>query len=170
MGDKQSSNPDAHGFEPVDPWKSQYLGIRRRNLPHLVVPGATYFITFRANIELSPAARDVVIAIIHSNNQKSIDLDACVVMPDHAHFIFRPIEPHQLPQLLQRIKGRSAREINQMLKRGGSVWGDESFDHIIRHAEELAEKIEYIRNNPVKRGLVKHPEAYKWSLIKNITG
>jgi len=46
---------------------------------------------------------------------------------------------------------------------------DESFDHVIRHAE-LEEKLEYIRQNPVKRGLVDHPDGYKWLLIKSITG
>jgi len=73
---------DAIGFEPIDPWNSEYLSISRRNLPHLNVPGATYFITFRSTIELSPAARDVVFATILACNQKKIDLDAAVVMPD----------------------------------------------------------------------------------------
>ncbi len=73
-------------------------------------------------------------------------------------------------KVLQRIKGRSARQINQLLKSEGPIWSDESFDHMIRHAEELEEKLEYIRQNPVKRGLVDHPDGYKWLLIKSITG
>jgi REP element-mobilizing transposase RayT len=170
MNSKPASNPDTDGFEPIHPWKSQYLTVRRRNLPHLAVPGATYFITFRAKTELSPAACDVVIATIRSCNQKSIDLDAAVVMPDHAHLIFRLIKPYELSQVLQRIKGRSARQINQMFKSEGSVWSDESFDHIIRHAEELEEKLEYIKQNPVKRGLIDHPDGYRWLFIKSVTG
>jgi REP element-mobilizing transposase RayT len=172
MGSKQHSDAGSGGFEPIDPWKSEYLSIRRRNLPHLAVSGATYFVTFRtrSEVKLNPKARDLVIANILECDQKSIDLDAAVVMPDHVHLILRPIEPHQLPDVLQRIKGRSAREINQMLKREGSLWSDESFDHVIRHAEELAEKIEYIRNNPVRRCLVKRPEAYEWLFTKSITG
>ena len=109
-------------------------------------------------------------AAIVECDQASIDLDAAVIMPDHAHLIFRLIQPYELSQILQRIKGRSARRINQMLKRKGSVWSDESFDHIIRHAAELEEKLEYIRQNPVKRGLVNHPDRYKWLFIKSITG
>ena len=170
MSSKPPSNPDMGGFEPIDPWKSQYLAVRRRNLPHLGVPGATYFITFRSKTELSPAARYVVFATIRACNQTSIDLDAAVVMPDHAHLIFRLIEPYRLSQVLQRIKGRSARQINQMLKSEGSVWSDESFDHIIRHAEELEEKLEYIRQNPVKLGLIDHPDGYKWLFNKSVTG
>ena len=57
-----------------------------------------------------------------------------------------------------------------MFKSTGSVWSDENFDHIIRHAVELEEKLQYVRQNPIKRGLVDHPDSYKWLFIKNITG
>jgi REP element-mobilizing transposase RayT len=132
MSGKPPSNPDTGGYDPIGSWKSQHLTVRRRNLPHLGVPGATYFITFRSKSELSPVARDIVFATIRACNQTSIDLDAAVVMPDHTRLIFRLIEPYQLSHGLQRIKGRSARQINQILKSEGSVWSDESFDHIIR--------------------------------------
>jgi putative transposase len=164
---KPPSNADFRRFEPINPWKSADLSRRRRNLPHLAVPGATYFVTFRSKLELSPAARDVVIAIIRACDQRSVDLDGAVVMPDHAHLIFRLIEPNELPQVLQRIKGRSARAINQLLKREGSIWSDESFDHIIRHAEELEEKLQYIRQNPVTGGLVEHPDDYRWLVLRS---
>jgi hypothetical protein len=49
-----------------------------------------------------------------------------------------------------------------------SVWSDESFDHVIRHGAEL--EGEYIRQNPVKRALVEHPDSYEWLFIKSITG
>jgi REP element-mobilizing transposase RayT len=170
MSHKPPANADPDGFAPIDPWNSRYLNIRRRNLPHLNVPGATYFITFRCNRELSPAARDVVFGTILACHQKKLDLDAAVVMPDHVHLIFRLLEAHELSQVLHHIKGSSARQINLMLQRRGPVWSDESFDHIIRQTEELEEKLQYIRQNPVKRGLVDHPDAYQWSFIKSIIG
>ena len=144
---------------------------RRRNLPHLEAPGATYFVTFRCrSADFSAETRDLVVAAILECDQERIDLDTAVIMPDHAHLIFRLIKPYELSQILQRINGRSARRINQTFNRKGSVWSDESFDHIIRHATELEEKLEYIRQNPVKRGLVNHTDGYKWLFIKSITG
>ncbi|HEY6421395.1 MAG TPA: transposase, partial [Candidatus Binataceae bacterium] len=138
---------DPQRFQAIDPWKSEDLVFKRRNLPHLEVPGATYFVTFRccAKIALPPEARDLVMAAIRACDRTSIDLDAAVVMPNHVHAIFRLIDTHKLGNVLQRIKGRSARQINQVLKTDGAVWMDESFDHIIRHEAELQEKIEYIR-------------------------
>jgi REP-associated tyrosine transposase len=172
MDSKQRSNPDSLGFEATDPWKSEHLAVRRRNLPHLEVPGATYFVTFRCcpASELPAQARHLALAAILECDQKSIDLDAAVIMPDHVHLIFRLVEPYELSLVLQRIKGRSARQINQMLRREGSVWSNESFDHVIRHGAELAEKLEYIRQNPVKRALVEHPVSYEWLFMKSITG
>jgi putative transposase len=91
-------------------------------------------------------------------------------MPDHVHAIFRLIGPRSLSQALQQIKGRSSRQINQILRRGGRVWLVESFDHIIRHAEELEEKMECIRQNPTKRGLEDGRGNYRWLFVKQITG
>jgi hypothetical protein len=39
-----------------------------------------------------------------------------------------------------------------------------------RHAAELEEKLEYISQNPVKRGLTSYPDRYEWLVIKSITG
>jgi REP-associated tyrosine transposase len=69
-----------------------------------------------------------------------------------------------------RIKGGSAHRINRILNSPGSVWSDESFDHVIRHAAELAEKTEHIRQNPVKRGLADRPGEYRWMFDKDFTG
>jgi hypothetical protein len=93
MNGKPPRDLESAEFQAIDPWKSEYRTLSRRNLPHLSVPGATYFITFRAKTELSPAARDVVFAAIVGRNQKNIELEAAVVMPDHVHLIFRLIEP-----------------------------------------------------------------------------
>jgi hypothetical protein len=67
------------------------------------------------------------------------------------------------------IKGTSARDINRLLKTGGPIWQDESFDHVLRSAESLRSKVEYIRMNPVRRGLVCIPEKYKWLWINPAT-
>ncbi len=53
------------------------------------------------------------------------------------------------------IKGASAHSINKLLKRRGHVWQDESFDHILRSEEKMISKVEYICQNPVRKGLVK---------------
>jgi len=70
-----------------------------------------------------------------------------------------------LPEILRAIKGASARSINLLNESCGPVWQDESFDHVLRGDESLQETIEYIRQNPVRRGLVEKPEDYRWLWI-----
>jgi hypothetical protein len=43
---------------------------------------------------------------------------------------------------------------------------DESFGHVVRNEAELEEKIEYVRQNPVRKGLAREPSDYKWLLIE----
>ena len=177
MQPKNPSEIATPGFQAVDPWKSPDLTYTRRNLPHLEVPGATYFVTFRwqRGIQLPSRARDLIMAAIEACDGKSIVLDAAVVMADDAHAVFRLFEPHKLSGVLRQIKGRSARQVNQLLQKDHRlkpvpVWMEESFDHIVRHEAELGEKIEYIRQNPMSRGLVRKSEEYKWLFIGTITG
>jgi REP element-mobilizing transposase RayT len=169
---KQPPALEFSDFQPVDPWKSSEVVVRSRKLPHLEMPGATYFVTFRCHskFQLPPQARDLVMTLIQGQDHKTIDLDAAVVMPDHVHAIFRVIEPYTLSQVLQQMKCRSSRQINELLSRQGRVWLVESFDHIIRHAAELEEKIEYIQQNPGKQGLEENPGGYRWLFVKEITG
>jgi REP element-mobilizing transposase RayT len=117
-------------------------------------PGRPTSFTFRCHskFQLPPQARDLVMTVIQEQRHKTIDLDAAVVMPDHVHAIFRVIEPNTLSQVLQQIKGRSSRKVNQILRRQGRVWLVESFDHIIRHVEELEEKTEYMPAESARTG------------------
>ena len=91
-------------------------------------------------------------------------------MPDHVHLLFVPRRnadgwPFPLVDILQCLKGATAHRINKLLHRSGPVWEEESFDHVLRSDESLKEKREYIRQNPVKAGLVDRAEDYKWSWV-----
>ena len=70
--------------------------------------------------------------------------------------------PYALPEILKLIQGVSARSVNKLLGGSGPVWQDESFDHVLRSDESFAEKLDYIRQNPVRGGLVKRAEEYPW--------
>ena len=63
------------------------------------------------------------------------------------------------------IKSYTGHEIAKLPKLKMPVWYSEGLDHVIRKEESLEEKLEYIRNNPVRRGLVKSPEQYRWPTL-----
>jgi putative transposase len=49
-----------------------------------------------------------------------------------------------------------------LLGRPGPVWQEEFFDHVLRSHDSLAEKVDYIRQNPVRAGLVEDEKEYRW--------
>ena len=59
---------------------------------------------------------------------------------------------------------KASNEANKLLHRvGETFWQKESFDHWIRDDAERARLVAYVENNPVKAGLCKRPEDWKWS-------
>lgn len=65
-------------------------------------------------------------------------------------------------EIVGTMKSVFAHSINTALNRTGQVWQDESFDHVVRHGDWLEKKTQYVRDNPVRKGLVTKPEDYKW--------
>jgi len=119
----------------------------------------------------SAQARDVILRHCLHDHGRKIRLHAAVVMPDHVHLLLTPLRdeqgwPYGVAAILKLIKGTSARSVNQLLRVSGPVWQEESFDHVLRSDESFAEKLEYIRQNPVRRGLVDRPEEYRWLWIE----
>jgi REP element-mobilizing transposase RayT len=132
----------------------------RRHLPHFQTEYRTYFVTFatRRRWLIPERARSAVLDQILSFKPC---LHVAVVMPDHVHAIVTPPDI-ALEEMIGLIKGRSARDVNLLLGRAGSLWQSESFDHELRRAESLEQKIEYVRQNPVRRGLCATPDEYPW--------
>lgn len=127
------------------------------------------FVTFGtfSNSILPEAARDLVLGHCLYDDGKRIHLSAAVVMPTHVHLLFWALRdqsgwPFPMVDILQALKSSSAHTLNKLLHRTGPVWDEESFDHVLRSDESWRQKREYIRQNPVKAGLVSRPEDYRW--------
>jgi REP element-mobilizing transposase RayT len=89
---------------------------------------------------------------------KRYDIDAFVLMPNHVHAVIAPTHGYDLSMILRGIKGVSANECNKLLGRKSTFWMDESYDHIVRDANELVGFRNYITANPEKAGL--KPDEY----------
>ena len=89
------------------------------------------------------------------------DVDAFVLMPNHVHAIIVPRDDYNLSTLLKGIKGVSANRCNNLLRSKASFWMDESYDHIVRDAKELAAFRDYIAENPNKARLKSHEYSFE---------
>ncbi len=89
-------------------------------------------------------------------------------MADHVHMIFTPVvnrqamEIYSLAEIMDAVKGASAHKVNKVLRRKGTMWQAESFDHVLRSSESLDAKVQYLLENPVRRGLVTEWTGYPW--------
>ena len=154
-----------HDRTPAKPGKSEY----RRNLPHLQVEDKPIFLTFCTKNRwiLPESVRSKVLAHCLHDHGRKIHVLGAVVMPDHIHMVFLPLHDLQgssytLAEITSGIKGASAHSINKALGRKGSMWQDESYDHVLRSDESEVEKVDYICANPVRKGLCRHETDYPW--------
>jgi REP element-mobilizing transposase RayT len=87
------------------------------------------------------------------------------IMPNHWHALLAPEpgNPHSLSSIMKRIKGRTAKGIRRALSGTGPIWQREWFDRWMRSDAEWEKCAAYIRNNPVKAGLVRTWTEHPWT-------
>jgi putative transposase len=92
--------------------------------------------------------------------QGSFQLHALVVMPEHVHLLITP--EITLERAVQLIKGGYSHNFGSEFGRKKEVWQRGFTDHRIRDAVDFELHRGYIRQNPVKRGLVQNAAEYKY--------
>ena len=107
-------------------------------------------------------AEIVQTALKHSDQERYKLLEWCI-MPNHVHALIRVHENHSTEQIVRSWKNFTARRINQHIGKQGRLWEPDYFDRLIRDEEHLVRATRYIRMNPVKAGLCKAPEHWRWS-------
>ena len=84
-------------------------------------------------------------------------------MPDHVHFFAQAtFQAKPRAEWTKLWKSISARRLANALKVPPPIWKSGTFDHLLRSNESHALKWEYVRNNPVRAGLVAHPSDWQW--------
>jgi putative transposase len=90
-------------------------------------------------------------------------------MPDHIHFFCRAeLGAKTLSDFVGNWKSWTSRAINALGRprsapAATTLWQREFFDHVLRSNESYAEKWNYVRENPVRAGLVKSADDWSYS-------
>jgi len=90
-----------------------------------------------------------------------------VIMPDHLHWSFALNKDCTLDRVISRYKSFNTKEINKIMGRSGKVWQDGYYDHLLRDIGDFKIKLNYMHNNPVRKGLSEEPEDYLYSSAHN---
>jgi putative transposase len=121
-----------------------------------------YFVTFntdrRQKLLANARVHSRLIELAKLGEQRGIALGRYVIMPDHVHLFVRGGIDFVLIQWTRMLK----RRLSKAISASAPHWQKGFFDHLIRHSESYLEKWEYVRQNPVRAGLVNDPDKWPW--------
>ena len=82
-------------------------------------------------------------------------------MPDHIHLFVRIGHDSRLNGFIRLLKQSVTKEL-KLAGVQGDIWQPGFFDHLLRHSESYHEKWNYVRENPVREGLVAEAGDWQW--------
>jgi putative transposase len=128
--------------------------------------GATYFITiccrWRGTNQL---CKDDVSPVLFETARRYHELlrwyvKLLLLMPDHLHMLIGVPGDTELSKLIRDFKRVTARLTK-------IAWQRNFFDHRLRHDESESEKAAYIRENPVRAGLIGPDEKWLYAISRD---
>src|SRR4030042_2791497 len=100
-----------------------------------------------------PNAKIVIDELLKTVKDLKFRILCYCLMPDHLHEIVSPGESTlPLSKFLNIFQGRTAAVFKDK-ENLRKIWQRSAFDHVIRTEEDLRAIIEYIRTNPVRKGM-----------------
>src|SRR5687768_5538294 len=108
-------------------------------------------------------------ALLHFDGRRYL-LHAWCVMPNHVHTLFTPTTAFTMSQIVHSWKSFTAHQCNKVLGRTGRFWAREPFDRYIRNQRHFRNALAYIEGNPVKAGLCRKSEDWRWSSARRRLG
>lgn len=70
---------------------------------------------------------------------------------------------YAISKIMHSWKRVSAIRANEKLHRTGTFWHHENYNHYARDAGEVERIVSYVKNNPVKAGLVSNWDDWLWT-------
>ena len=156
-------------------------------------PNHPHFLTCTVVEWLPIFTRQEVVQILldswkYQQGNHELKLYGFVILENHLHAV---AEADNLPVVWSRFKSYTARRIIDLLEmksaevflkrlrlshkaqrndRLHQLWQEGSHPQVIVGEDMLRQKLEYIHQNPVKRGYVNEPEHWRWSSACNYAG
>jgi len=119
---------------------------------------------------IDPDSQMLALSINRARVAHRFFLTAWAFLPNHWHAICAPAYPVTISLVMKSIKTSSRFLINRRRGEASELWQPRFFDRALRTVSEYAEKVEYIRQNPVKAGLVSRAQDWRWSSVHEYSG
>lgn len=145
------------------PW--QNFSIWRGRLPHWRADDVTYWVTFRHKRDLEDWERNLLFTALMRPEGRRWNLVILCILPGETNLLFTVNEapsgePYELSNVVEKAKTKVGKVIVKRTEERWPPFYQESYDRIIRDAEELEAKFMEILESPVKHELVEDPEQW----------
>ena len=84
-------------------------------------------------------------------------------MTNHVHFLVTPNNETAVSNTMKVAGSRYAQYINKKYRRTGTLWEGRHRSSLVQSERYLLTCMRYIELNPVRAGMVRRPEEYRWS-------
>jgi putative transposase len=125
----------------------------------------------------TPDRRDLFLEIFEQTRSKyRFVVHGYVLMPEHFHLLMTEPEAGDPSVVMKVLKERFSRQVKKIVERTPSgridstlelVWEKRFHDFNVWSERKRIEKLRYMHRNPVTRGLVEHPEEWRWSSFRS---
>jgi REP element-mobilizing transposase RayT len=95
-------------------------------------------------------------------SEHNIAVGRYVIMPDHIHLFVCGPNDFELGRWLGMLKQCLAKKIVR-IPSADPVWQRRFFDHVLRSDESYSQKWNYVRDNPVRAGLVTNADDWPYA-------
>ena len=103
----------------------------------------------------------------HGTSIERTDVHGFALMKNHYHLQATPRDALALSRAMKRIHTDYSRYYNRKHQRTGTLWGHRARTVLIEDERQWLTCLRYIDQNPVRAGVVSHPQDYFWSSYRN---
>ena len=138
----------------------------RQPLQRIYGRGDLHFVTFscfrRRPYLMNPSARTAFVEILDEIRARhGFHLYGYVVMPEHVHLLLDEAGALNPSKVIQVVKQKVSNRLGQ--GSGIPLWQRRFYDFNTWSSGKIREKLIYMHENPLRRGLVAHPREWLWS-------
>lgn len=132
--------------------------ISQTNIYHIIMRGINQEFIFEGNAN----KEKILLTLKEKFIETSVEIYGYCIMDNHIHLLVR--SPwNELSLYISRVCISYAMCYNKSRNRFGYVFQNRFKSHPVESEKSFWACLRYIHNNPVKAGIIKNPERYKWS-------
>jgi len=112
-----------------------------------------------------------------SKEKYEYKINAIVILPNHFHMIITPKIAKEYSKIISHIKrsfiygldestrneSKFEMSASKYRRQNSTIWQRRFYEHTIRDEKDFKQQLEYLKNNPVKHGLVNDSKDWEYS-------